>query len=214
MTLFRDRTHAGKELSGLLTQYADTQKTIVLALPRGGVPVAIEVAQALHLPLDIYLVRKLGIPRQAELAFGAIALGNIIVLDKDMIHAYQLDRKEIASIIAQENKELDRRNCLYRGSKSFKNINGYRVILVDDGIATGMTMQAAIKALKQLKPLELIVATPVAAESTCRLIEKEVDQLVCQHRLKYFHAVGIWYEDFCQISDDQVVKLLKGKLTC
>lgn len=206
---FHDRTHAGRILAGHLRQYADRPDVIVLGLPRGGVPVAFEVAQELHVPLDVFLVRKLGVPGHEELAMGAIASGGVRVLNRDTVDFLQIGDEVIDRVAAEEEQELRRREALYRGNRPRPPIQDRTVILVDDGLATGSTMKAAAEALRRQSPAEIVVAVPVAARSTCDEFEAYVDEVVCAETPSPFHAVGMWYEDFSQTSDQEVQRLLE-----
>jgi putative phosphoribosyl transferase len=206
---FRDRFEAGRYLAFALKHYAGRPNLLVLALPRGGVPVAYEVARALNAPLDVMLVRKLGVPGHEELAMGAIASGGIRVISDDVVRALGLPDRAIATVAAQEEHELRRREHLYRGDRPPPDVRGKTVILVDDGLATGSTMRAAIAALKAQGPERLVVAVPVAAPETCEVIQREVDEVVCALAPEPFLAVGQWYQDFSQISDEEVRQLLR-----
>src|SRR6266699_3906897 len=206
-TQFRDRTEAGKLLATQLTTYANLQDVLVLALPRGGVPVAFEVARELHAPLDVMVVRKLGVPRQEELAMGAIATGGVRILNLDVVQFLDIPDELINTIAAREQAELERRERLYRGDRPAYDVHGRTVILVDDGIATGATMHAAVAALKQRQPTRIIIAVPTAAPLTCAEFEAEVDELVCVIRPDPFIAVGYWYSQFSQTSDEEVRSL-------
>jgi putative phosphoribosyl transferase len=206
--LFRDRTHAGQLLSRRLAGYANRADVIVLALPRGGVPLGYEIAKALRAPLDVFLVRKLGAPGQEELAMGAIAAGGVRVLNEEVVRALGISPRVIDSVAARESRELVRRDQLYRGHKHAPHISGRTVILVDDGLATGSTMRAAIQALRQKKPRRIVVAVPVAAAPTCEEIAGLVDEMVCYSTPEPFYSVGFWYDDFSQTTDDQIRDLL------
>jgi putative phosphoribosyl transferase len=206
---FRDRFEAGRYLASALKHYAGRPNLLVLALPRGGVPVAYEVARALRAPLDVMLVRKLGVPGHEELAMGAIASGGIRVISDDVVRALGLPDRAIATVAAQEEHELRRREHLYRGDRPPPDVIGKTVILVDDGLATGSTMRAAIAALKAQGPERLVVAVPVAAPETCEVIQREVDEVICALAPEPFLAVGQWYQDFSQISDEEVRQLLR-----
>jgi putative phosphoribosyl transferase len=208
LTHFHNRTEAGKLLAEQLMTYANSNDVLVLALPRGGVPVAFEVASALHAPLDVIIVRKLGVPWQEELAMGAIATGGVRILNNDVVQFLDIPDEVINKIAAQEQQELERRERLYRGERSVYDIHGRTVILVDDGIATGATMHAAVVALKQRQPTRIIIAVPTAAPSTCDEFAAEVDELVCVIRPEPFIAVGYWYREFAQTSDEEVRSLL------
>jgi putative phosphoribosyl transferase len=206
---FHDRVQAGQVLSQKLKAYADRPEVIVLALPRGGVPVAREVARVLHAPLDVFLVRKLGTPGQEELAMGAIASGGIRVLNEEVIRALRVSQRVIDSVTARELRELARRERLYREGRPELDVTDSVVILVDDGLATGSTMRAAVRALRQAKAKRIVVAVPVAAAPTCRDIHQEVDELICLHTPEPFYSVGFWYEDFSQTSDEEIREMLE-----
>jgi len=206
---FRDRTEAGELLASKLLRYAGRPDVQVLALPRGGVPVALEVAKALKAPLDVFVVRKLGVPGHEELAMGALATGGVRVLNRDVVESLRIPRALIDAVSAQELQELSRRERLYRDDRPPPQIRNHTVILVDDGLATGSTMRAAVEALRKLHPSRIIVAVPTAAPSTCDEFRSEVDELVCAETPQPFYAVGAWYEDFSQVSDDQVRKILE-----
>lgn len=206
---FRDRPEAGQLLATKLAAYADRPDVLVLALPRGGVPVAFEVARALHAPLDVIIVRKLGVPGQAELAMGAIASGGVCVLNDDVVQMLGIPEKLIHEVATHEQQEVKRRERLYRGDRPASEVRGRTVILVDDGMATGATMRAAVAALKQQQPARIIIAVPVAASATCEEFAAEVDELVCIMRPEDFFAVGFWYENFAQTTDEQVCDLLE-----
>lgn len=214
--LFRDRAEAGQILAAKLKQYARRPDVIILALPRGGVPVAYQVATMLDLPLDIFLVRKLGVPGQEELAMGAIASGSIRVLNEDIIRALHIPQSVIDAIAAKEQRELERREKFYRQDAPPIDVTNKTVILIDDGLATGATMRAAAAALKQQNAKRIVVAVPVAAESTCQELETEVDEAVCALTPEPFYGVGYWYDDFSQTTDEEVIDLLKksrGEIT-
>jgi putative phosphoribosyl transferase len=181
----------------------------VLALPRGGVPVAFEVAQALNAPLDVLVVRKLGVPGQKELAMGAIASNGVQVLNEDIVRSLRISEAAINRVMAKEQQELERREYLYRGDRPTPKLHGRTVILVDDGFATGATMRAAVVALQQHKPAKVIVAVPVAASETCKDFEAKVDEVVCLATPSPFYSVGLWYEDFPQTTDEEVRDLLQ-----
>jgi predicted phosphoribosyltransferase len=205
---FHDRREAGRLLAATLTTYAHRPDVLVLALPRGGVPVAYEVARALEAPLDVFLVRKLGIPGHAELAMGAIASGGVRVLNDEVVRALRIPDHVIEAIAAKEQQELARRERLYRGDRPPPDVQGRTVILVDDGLATGATMYAAVQALRQQQPARIVVAVPIAAPETCAELREEVDDIVCAVTPEPFYAVGLWYEDFAQTTDDEVRDLL------
>ena len=203
-----DRTEAGRRLATELARYADRADVIVLALPRGGVPVGYEVARALRAPLDVFVVRKLGVPGHEELAMGAVASGGIRVLNDQVVRALGIPRDIIEDVTASELRELERREQLYRGERAAPDVRERVVILVDDGLATGATMQAAIAALRQRGPARIVVAVPTAAPETCTQLRDEVDDLICAMTPEPFHAVGFWYEDFSPTTDEEVQELL------
>lgn len=207
--VFRDRTHAGQLLAGKLMQYANREDVLVLAVPRGGVPVGFEVARALGTPLDVFILRKVGVPWQEELAFGAVASGGVRVLEQETIEALGLSPEEIGEVVEREEAELRRRERVYRGNRPVPNIEGKIVLLVDDGIATGSSMLAAILAVRQLKPAKIVVAVPVAAASSCGRLRKHADELVAVDIPDAFYAVGQFYEDFQATTDEEVVDLLE-----
>src|SRR3981189_1326817 len=206
--LFRDRHDAGRKLAAKLSAYAHRPDVLVLALPRGGVPVAYEVARALGAPLDVFVVRKLGVPGYEELAFGAIATGGVRVLNKHVVDSLSMPDHLIDAIADGEEKELARRERLYRGGRPPPDVRGRSVILVDDGLATGATMRAAIEALRQLKPARIVVAVPTASPETCQEMKAMVDDVICAITPEPFHAVGLWYQDFTQTTDEEVRNLL------
>ena len=208
-TQFNDRKEAGKILAAKLTVYANKQDVMVLALPRGGVPVGFEIAQALHVLLDVIVVRKLGVPGQEELAMGAIATGGVRILNNDVVQFLDIPNELIDKISANEQQELERRERLYRGDRPAYDVSGRTVILVDDGIATGATMHAALAAIKQRQPSRIIIAVPTAAPSTCDEFAVKVDELVCLIQPEPFIAVSYWYRQFSQTSDDEVRRLLE-----
>jgi predicted phosphoribosyltransferase len=183
---------------------------MVLALPRGGVPVGYEVARALDAPLDLFLVRKLGVPGQEELAMGAIAAGGVRVLNRDVVQMLKISNDVIDRVAAAEARELERRERLYRGDRPALDVRGKTAILVDDGLATGSTMRAAIAALRQMHPASIVVAVPAAAPETCEEFRQEVDDIICAFTPRPFYAVGLWYEDFSQTTDEEVRTLLKA----
>ena len=205
---FKDRVHAGLELARLLTRYAHRPDVIVLGLPRGGMPVAAQVARALNVPFDVFLVRKLGVPGHEELAFGAIAQGGVQVLNDALIADLDLPSSAIERVAARERAELERRDTLYRGGRPFPALNDRTVILIDDGLATGATMEAAVTALRRLGPARVVVAAPVGARETCDRLSGIGDEVVCAATPAPFDAVGLWYEDFSQTTDDEVRALL------
>ena len=206
---FTNRIEAGRLLAQKLAAYANRSDVIVLALPRGGVPVAYEVAMALHAPLDVFLVRKLGLPGHEELAMGAIATGGVRVLNDDVLRYLRISGQVIDFVAANEQRELERRERLYRGTDKPLEVRGQTVIIVDDGLATGSTMRAAVTALKFLEPVEIIVAVPVAARETCEFFRAAVDSTcVCVMSPDPFDGVGLWYRDFSQTTDQEVCDLL------
>ncbi len=207
--LFRDRFHAGQELAGQLRAYADRPDVIVLALPRGGVPVGYEVARALHVPLDVFIVRKLGVPGHEELAMGAIASGGVRVLNRDIVQELDVPGYLIDRVAARELQELARREHAYRDDRPPPDVQGKTVLLVDDGLATGATMRAAVRALRQQGPARIVVAVPVASPEACTELAAEVDEIVCFKTPSPFHGVGAWYEDFSQTSDEEVHELMR-----
>lgn len=207
--IFRDRIEAGRLLSEELKEYANQPDVIVLGLPRGGVPVAFEVASALHLPLDVFVVRKLGTPGQRELAMGAIASGGVLVLNDAVVLGLDIPTSVIDRVAAEELQELRRREWAYRGSHTEPEVRGKKVILIDDGVATGSTMRAAIRALRMQHPARLIVAVPTIADSTYGELLGEVDEFVALMTPEPFFGVGEWYQDFSQTSDAEVTELLQ-----
>jgi predicted phosphoribosyltransferase len=206
--IFHDRADAGRQLAEKLLNYAGRQDMQVLALPRGGVPVAFEVAKRLGAPLDVFIVRKLGVPGYAELAMGAIASGGTYVLNPDVVRALPNAESMIESVIAKESAEIERREQTYRGDRPAPELRDRIVILVDDGLATGATMRAAVEALRQSGAARIVVAVPVGPPETCRELEALVDEAVCAIAPEFFHGVGQFYEDFSQTSDDEVRDLL------
>src|SRR6202035_732908 len=206
--LFRDRRDAGRLLAEKLAAYANRADALVLALPRGGVPVAYEVARALDAPLDVFLVRKLGVPGYEELAMGAVATSGVRVLNDQIVNGLGIPSYVIDAVAAQEQQELERRERLYRGGRPPPDVRGRTLILVDDGLATGATMRAAVMALRQLQPARIVVATPTASPEICEELRAEVDDVICAITPEPFLAVGHWYEDFSQTTDDEVRGLL------
>jgi putative phosphoribosyl transferase len=206
---FRNRTDAGKALAAHLTKYAGRSDLLVLALPRGGVPVAYEVAQALNAPLDVFVVRKLGVPGHEEYAMGAVASGGVRVIDEEVVHGLGLNEAAVERVAARELIELRRREQSYRGERPEPRIAGRTVILIDDGLATGSSMRAAVRALRARNPAGIVVAVPIAARQTCAAFEADVDEVVCALTPEPFHAVGLWYEDFGQTTDEEVQELLE-----
>lgn len=205
---YRDRTEAGRLLAEQLQAYANRPDVLVLALPRGGVPVGFQVARSLNAPLDICLVRKLGVPGYKELAMGAIAPGGVMVLNEDVVRELRISKEGIERVAAEEQQELERRNRAYRGDRPVPNIHNRTVILVDDGIATGSTVRAAIATIRQQRPEWVAVAVPVAPLSTYHQLKAEADDLVCLRALEPFRAISLWYDDFSQTTDDEVRSLL------
>jgi predicted phosphoribosyltransferase len=207
---FHDRFEAGRVLATRLSAYADRPDAIVLGLPRGGVAVAYEVARALHLPLDVFIVRKLGVPGQEELAMGAIASGGVRVLNHAVIRALGLSQAQIEEVIRREEQELRRREEQFRGNRPPPDLKGKTVILVDDGLATGATMWAAITAVRQQQPAKIVMAVPVADPSGCESFRQIADEVVCAITAEPLHAIGLWYQDFPQMTDDEVRSLLRS----
>jgi putative phosphoribosyl transferase len=206
---YRNRIEAGQLLAGKLMRYANQPNVIVLGLPRGGVPVAFEVARALRAPLDVFVVRKLGTPGHRELAMGAIATGGVRVLNEEVVRGLGIPMEMIDAVTAEEKQELKRRELAYRGSYSEPEVRGKTVILIDDGIATGSTMRAAVRALNAQHPARFIVAVPTAAGSAYHELRPEVDELVALMTPEPFYGVGAWYEDFSQTSDAEITDLLE-----
>ena len=207
-TQFQNRTQAGELLATKLIAYAKRPDVVVLGLPRGGVPVAFEVAKTLNVPLDIILVRKLGVPAQPELAMGAIATGGVRVLNDDVVKWLGISEAEIDTVVQREMQELERRDRLYRGNRPMPHVENRTVILVDDGIATGSTLRAAIAALRQQQPQQIIVAVPIASTSVCQQLRSEADDVVCAIEVEQLSAISLWYEEFTQTSDEEVRALL------
>ena len=205
---FRDRREAGRLLAAQLGAYAKRPDVLVLALPRGGVPVAAEVASALGAPLDVFVVRKLGVPGHEEYALGAIATGGVRVLNEEVVQALRIPDRVIDALAGREQEELARRERVYRGHRPPPDVRGRTVILVDDGLATGATMHAAIRALRQQQPARIVVAVPTASPETCAELKTEVDDVICATTPDPFYAVGLWYEDFSQTTDEEVRELL------
>jgi predicted phosphoribosyltransferase len=205
---FRDRHDAGRQLAARLAAYADRPEVIVLALPRGGVPVAYEVARALRAPLDVFLVRKLGVPGYEELAMGAVATGGVRVLNEPVVRGLHIPDHVIDAVTAREGHELARRESVYRDARPAPDVAGRTVIVVDDGLATGATMHAAIRALRRQHPARIVVAVPLASPETCGGLRAEIDEIICAATPEPFDSVGLWYEDFSQTTDDEVRQLL------
>jgi putative phosphoribosyl transferase len=206
--LFRDRADAGRQLFSRLGAYVGRPHLLVLGLPRGGIPVAYEVARGLAAPLDVFVVRKLGVPGQEELAMGAIATGGVRVVNADVVRALGISPDVLDRAAAEESRELARRETSYRGERSPPAVEGRTVILVDDGLATGSTMRAAVAALREQRPGRVVVAVPVAARATCEELQREVDEVVCHSTPEPFLAVGRFYDDFEQTTDEEVRELL------
>jgi putative phosphoribosyl transferase len=205
---FRDRADAGRALARVLSHYAGRDDVIVLALPRGGVPVAAEVAKELGAPLDVFLVRKLGVPGHEELAMGAIASGGVLVLDEGVLRWLGISEEQVQRALARELDELRRREAAYRDGRPLPDLKSKTVILVDDGLATGASMQAAARAVRRHEPARIVIAVPVASRATCDQFRDDVDEVVCAVTPEPFYAVGNWYEDFSQTSDHEVRELL------
>src|SRR5258705_4543096 len=207
--IFQDRKDAGRQLALRLTDYANRSGLLVLGLPRGGVPVAYEVARELHAPLDVFLVRKLGVPGQEELAMGAIASGGIRVINEDVVSQLHIPDSVIDAVAKQELLELERRELAYRGDRPSPDVKDRTAILIDDGLATGSTMRAAAVSLRKRDPAQIVVAVPVAAAQTCDEFRGVVDEIICAVTPEPFYGVGLWYEDFSQTSDEEVRELLR-----
>ena len=206
---FANRTQAGRLLAKKLAKYANRENVIVLGIPRGGVPVAFQVAQALHVPLDVFICRKLGVPGQEELALGAVATGGVRVLNDEIVGLLGMPQERIDRIAAVQQRELERREQLYRGDRPPLQVRGQTVILVDDGVATGSNMLAAITALRRLEPARIVVAVPVAPPSTFARLREEADEVICVDTPEEFYAIGQFYEDFSQTTDEKVCELLR-----
>lgn len=209
MQKYADRHDAGKKLAAEFSRLRDQPNLVVLALPRGGVPVAYEVAKALHAPLDVYIVRKLGVPGHHELAMGAIAQGGVTIFNEEIVSSLNVTEAEIEAVIEHENAELKRRAARYRRQRPFPELKGKIVILIDDGIATGASMKAAVQAVQQQQPKEVIVAVPVADQSMQPEMQALCDEFVCPMLVEQLQAVGIWYRDFTQTEDEEVIALLE-----
>lgn len=208
--IFHDRTDAGRKLAAKLRPFAGRDDVIVLALPRGGVPVGFEVAKALAAPLDVFLVRKLGVPGREELAMGAIASGGVRVVNDEVVRLLGIGAEVLDAAAADEGAELRRREEAYRGGRPAPDVAGKTVVLVDDGLATGSTMRAAVAAVRQLGPAKVVVAVPVGAGETCRAFRETADEVACLHCPAPFFAVGSWYEHFDQTTDAEVKELLSA----
>lgn len=203
--MYADRAEAGRRLAALLGRFKGREDVVVLGIPRGGVVVAFEIAEALHAPMDVLVVRKLGVPGHEELAFGAIASGGVTYLDSEAVEAIGLSKLEIERVLSNEMRELERRERTYRGGRAQPEIQGKTVILVDDGIATGSGMRAAVKALRQLDPARIVIAVPVAPASTIESLKSEADEFICPAIEESFYAIGQFYEDFAQVTDEEVI---------
>jgi putative phosphoribosyl transferase len=206
---FQDRSEAGRFLASRLCHYADDPSVVVLGLPRGGIPVAYEVARALNAPLDVFLVHKLGVPGYEDLAMGAIASGGVRVLNHEVIHRLGLSGGIVEAMVQERQQELTQREALYRDGREPAVVEGRKVILVDDGIATGACMRAAIRALRHKRPQTIVVGVPVASSDTCVQLGAEADEVVCAITPEPFYSIGAWYSDFMQVSDAEVGQLLK-----
>jgi putative phosphoribosyl transferase len=214
MTLrFRNRTEAGQLLAQNLIEYANRSDVLVLGLPRGGVPVAYEIAQALKVPLDICLVRKLGVPGQEELAMGAIAPDGVMVLNNEILQSLNISRETILEVAAAEKLELERRDFVYRRDRPLPEVQGRTVLLVDDGIATSSTLRAAIETLKHRQPESIVVAVPIAPPSICDALKTIVDKVVCLVTPESLQSIGMWYRDFSQTTDEEVCRLLEQSVS-
>jgi putative phosphoribosyl transferase len=208
MAIFKDRADAGKRLAKELSKYSNRQDVLILALPRGGVPVAFEVAKELNVKMDVFVVRKLGVPGNEELAMGAIASEDVRVLNEDIVRSFKIPDRVIATIAINELRELERKERIYRRNHPKLNISGMTVILIDDGIATGASMHAVVEALKTKNPVKLVVAVPTASPDTRSFFEDKVDEIICITTPEPFYSVGTWYGDFSQTTDEEVCELL------
>lgn len=208
--VYRDRAEAGRELARSLAMYADASDVIVLALPRGGVPVGYEVARELRVKLDVYVVRKLGVPGHEELAMGAVAGDGSCVVDDDLVQTIGIDRQAFDAVVGRELAELHRRESAYRDARPEPEIGGKTAIVVDDGLATGATMRVAAIALRHKSPAAIVIAVPVAAPQTCASLRGVADRIVCPLQPSPFYAVGLYYENFSQTTDDEVRALLRS----
>jgi predicted phosphoribosyltransferase len=211
MRLFQDRYEAGRALGDELKEYADRPDVVVLGLPRGGMPVAFEVARMLNAPLDVFVVRKLGVPGQEELAMGAVATGGIVVVNRDIVDAYRIPAFVVEAAAELETQDIVRRERLYRGTSADLDVAGRTVILVDDGLATGATMSAAVRAIKELHPARVVVAVPVAPLESVEELKQAADEVVCMEEPEPFFSVGQWYVEFGAIADDEVRELLSRR---
>ena len=209
MELFQNRREAGKILAKRLLKYADRSDVIILALPRGGIPIAYEIALAMKAPLDVVIVRKLGLPGREELAIGAIASGGVQIMNQDIVQMLGIDAATISSVLEQELQELERREENYRGSRPAPELRDRTVIVVDDGLATGASMRAAVMGLRAQSPAQIVVAVPAAAPQAIELLEPEVDEMICMISPDPFEGVGKWYKDFAQMTDEEVRSLVE-----
>jgi putative phosphoribosyl transferase len=205
---FSDRAQAGRELAAGLSRYAGREDVVVLALPSGGVPVAFEVTRELGAPLDVFVVRKLGLPEQPELAMGAIASGGVRVVNDEVVEAAKVPPETIEQVAAREHVELARRESVYRGERPALGVEGKTVLVVDDGLATGSSMRAAVRALREQRPAQIVVAVPIAPPATCEELRGEADEVICTRTPEPFVAIGAWYEHFPQVSDGEIRELL------
>lgn len=208
--MFRNRMEAGQKLASNLQAYRGQPDVLILALPRGGVPVGCEISRALHAPVDVFVVRKLGVPWNSELAMGAVATGGVRVFDEETVRSLAIPSEEIARVAAEEERELERRERAYRGSRTPLPIAGKRVILVDDGIATGSTMRAGVAALRCLQPARIVIAVPVAPRAACAMLRKVAEEVICLIEPEDFFAISEWYQDFTQLTDEDVQNLLES----
>jgi predicted phosphoribosyltransferase len=206
---FRDRNEAGRYLAGHLLAYQDRTDVLVLALPRGGVPVAFEIAGSLNAPLDVFTVRKLGVPGHEELAMGAIATGDIVFVNRQLVKRLGLTQEDVDQVVEREREELKRRETAYRDSRPFPDIKGKTVILVDDGLATGASMTAAVQSLKLKDPARIVVAVPLAAPEICAEFKMLADEVICAMKPYSLQSVGAWYQDFRQTTDEEVLEMLR-----
>jgi putative phosphoribosyl transferase len=211
--LYADRQSAGRELAGRLARLNGRRDVVVLALPRGGVPVAHEVARALAARLDVLIVRKLGVPGRPELAMGAVAPGNVLVLDGEIVAWYGVPQAAIDAVVREELEEMDRRERTYREGRAPIELRDRVVVIIDDGLATGSTMKAAVQSVRASEPAQIVVAVPVASPDTCRLFATLVDEVVCARTPEPFYSVGQWYRDFAQTTDDEVRELLRDNFS-
>lgn len=213
MSIYRDRRHAGRALAAALTKYCTARGLLVLALPRGGVPVGYEVSSALECPLDVYIVRKLGVPGHEEVAMGALGSGGVRVLDEDLVTALRISQEAVDAVVQRELAELKRREKRYRAHLPPLEVKGRTVIVVDDGLATGWTMRAALRGVRLLGPSRLVVGVPVGAPDSCGELAEDADDVVCATTPRPFRSVGDWYEDFRQTTDHEVRRLLQSAET-